>query len=568
MSTKNIFTVLGNSNGIDFNSKPDLSSFEKYIPDDVKQSSNTHDIKRDSGKHNNNNHRSEKQKLKKRSKNNNGSWRNSNNRNHHKSAFKGYKSKKRIDLTRVIEIGNEITEQVVSICAEPISLSPVTAKNFLIDTPLSEWQSSKTRAFGRSKETRKLKKKISKAKKQIDDHYVHSNSGKKSKAKLIPIDWKWASRNLLVWSSPNRNGRLRRELKTEIDSMCKSVFVPNNAWFKMSEILEHIGWKRLLGVKKFNKTKYKLRCWFFCEFPGAFINATEYQFKKFIADQIQDEDNAEIATQFRWHAQSLNTDDGLSDSSKQLAKTAKHWDFGPEDIKSPGDITNINVLTYYVKNYSDTVNLATGDCGIDLSGNYDKQEKLSSRVVLAQTLVATAVAKLEKGIIVIKGFGMMEPASLCTLWFMGLAFDTVEIVKPKSSRPCNNEVYFVGIGKRKWLGNYEDDEYRTNEAVMCLMQIHFNNKGIDDSDKSVKEYMENSLLFGENFLHDSPIAESFMNRIGKINRVLARRQCKIIGLLVEAIKELIEEAGSSSISSKLYGALCLQLESSINAELD
>lgn len=90
------------------------------------------------------------------------------------------------------------------------------------------------------------------------------------------------------------------------------------------------------------------------------------------------------------------------------------------------------------------VDLVIGDGGFDVEegGDYDRQEFLSSRLLLAQILTAVSVLRTG-GTFVCKLFDTVTEFSAQLLYFCGIIFEEISILKPVSSRPANAERYII-----------------------------------------------------------------------------------------------------------------------------
>jgi len=106
--------------------------------------------------------------------------------------------------------------------------------------------------------------------------------------------------------------------------------------------------------------------------------------------------------------------------------------------------------------YPTGVDLVTGDGGFDVDkGQYNRQEYLSSRLILTECLVALLVLKTG-GDFVCKMFDTVEKISADTLYIMARCFEEITLFKPCSSRPANAERYLICRAKRANIQNEVD----------------------------------------------------------------------------------------------------------------
>ncbi len=88
------------------------------------------------------------------------------------------------------------------------------------------------------------------------------------------------------------------------------------------------------------------------------------------------------------------------------------------------------------------VDILTCDAGDDVSADFNKQELLSKRLVLCQTITALTIVR-KGGSFVLKVFDCFSPFSVCTLFILYTSFRHFSIFKPVTSRPANSERYIV-----------------------------------------------------------------------------------------------------------------------------
>lgn len=135
-------------------------------------------------------------------------------------------------------------------------------------------------------------------------------------------------------------------------------------------------------------------------------------------------------------------------------------------------IENIQALVH--KAGEQSCDLVTGDGGIDYSKNYNKQEELSHRLLVAQVYAGMLLVKPYKHFIC-KLFDTNALFTKQVLWLLSVHFDTVHLVKPLTSRVANSERYVVACGfrglsesTRKYLRELLDgwDENRCISSIM------------------------------------------------------------------------------------------------------
>jgi len=91
--------------------------------------------------------------------------------------------------------------------------------------------------------------------------------------------------------------------------------------------------------------------------------------------------------------------------------------------------------------------LYTSDAGIDVTDDYNNQEAATAVLNFGQVLCGV-LALAPGGSLITKQYEFTMPFNRQLLMVLASLFETLEIVKPRTSRPANSEVYVFGAGFR------------------------------------------------------------------------------------------------------------------------
>ncbi|MDE2095919.1 MAG: hypothetical protein KGL39_01580 [Patescibacteria group bacterium] len=221
--------------------------------------------------------------------------------------------------------------------------------------------------------------------------------------------------------------------------------VVTNAWLKEYEMIVQ------LNLIPPGATK-PIRAFFNAELPGAFAVAMNH----YVRTRCQGAD-------YRWVASSYYplTDAGssaaetstiLGDTYGLFANNPDNWIMDPPgaDVKRPnnGDITDADNIIDLAKRaeakLGGKATFYTSDAGIDVSGDYMREEELTSGINLGQVTTGL-MALAEGGDMLTKTYLFTKPFSYTLMVVLSSLF-TFYITKPTTSRPANSEVYAVGRG--------------------------------------------------------------------------------------------------------------------------
>jgi hypothetical protein len=205
--------------------------------------------------------------------------------------------------------------------------------------------------------------------------------------------------------------------------------VSTNATLKIYEIL-HVFHRQIFKSKQLNV---------FCnaELPGAMLVTLNHYC---VTHKIK----------FDWLASSyVSSDDPtlLGDNYGIYKSNPDKWlmKLGEMD----GNLTNPDVLIKIEKmvkaRFPDGVDLYTSDAGIDVSNDYDTQEEQTLMINFGQILSGLMVLN-KGGCLITKQYTFSTKFNRSLIAILTTLFDKLHIIKPKTSRPANSEIYIVGVG--------------------------------------------------------------------------------------------------------------------------
>lgn len=250
-----------------------------------------------------------------------------------------------------------------------------------------------------------------------------------------------------------------------------------NAWLKMYEMIVQLGL-----IPQGSSGAY--RVFFNSELPGAFTVATNHYMKTMCPD-----------TKYDWVASSYYPPDtdGKIDVTKALGDkyglyqgNKTHWIMDPPGGQNNGDVTDINNILDLAKRvkmrWKEGAMLYTSDAGIDVSGDYSRQEEDNSLIDLGQLLLGV-LSLAKNGDLIVKQYTYFRPFSVCVLVVFSMFFGEFYITKPLTSRPTNSEIYIVGRSFQGAPKQYEQVlvdllKYCKTKGVQPA-DINFDVKGIE-----------------------------------------------------------------------------------------
>lgn len=199
----------------------------------------------------------------------------------------------------------------------------------------------------------------------------------------------------------------------------------SRSFYKMIEILQcfHI-------LKEIEEQNIEpLHTFHIAEGPGGFIEAMQY---------IRVNKPNDIYYGMTLQSQNQNTP-GWKKSASLLQKKTFVIDSGAD---GSGDITKVENFRHCVQKYSKSFHIVTADGGFDFTVNFNKQEVMALRLIIAEVFTALAIQK-KGGYFVLKVYDIFMRTTIEIIYMLCNMYESVFLYKPHTSRTANSEKYII-----------------------------------------------------------------------------------------------------------------------------
>jgi len=142
-------------------------------------------------------------------------------------------------------------------------------------------------------------------------------------------------------------------------------------------------------------------------------------------------------------------------------------------LDGTGNILVLENLRYCKEQYGSSMDIITGDGGFDFSIDFNQQEIAIAKLLYGQLAFAVTMQK-KGGSFVLKIFDSFMKHTLDILYLLSSFYETVHVVKPKTSRYANSEKYIVCKG---FLFDSHNDFFPFIERG--FIQMIYTNSNID-----------------------------------------------------------------------------------------
>lgn len=200
------------------------------------------------------------------------------------------------------------------------------------------------------------------------------------------------------------------------------------------------------------------------EGPGGFIEATQY-LRKNSSD--------------KYYGMTLIDDDpNVPGWKKSNHFLETHQNVKIErGVTGTGDLMEVENLKYCSDKYKTSMDIITADGGFDFSIDFNQQEILAGKLLLAQVSFAISMQKIG-GHFILKVFDIFTKTTCDIMYLLSSLYKQVYIVKPNTSRLANSEKYIVCKGFKKYpekLINNIIEKYSTLKTSLYISEILHNN---------------------------------------------------------------------------------------------
>lgn len=191
-------------------------------------------------------------------------------------------------------------------------------------------------------------------------------------------------------------------------------------------------------------------------------------------------------------------------------------------IDETGNLLSIDNFVYCYNKYKHTIDLVTGDGGVDFSENFNNQEHVATKLIIAQVVYALSI-QANNGNFVLKVFDTFSTTMIDVLYLLSCLYKSVYVMKPQTSRYANSEKYIVCKGF-----NLEGNE----NMIGTIIERFYDN--FDNLNS--KMYIESFFIFKH--------VRAFFSKIEEINTIMGKNQIENIiatlNLIINKSSEKIE----------------------------
>jgi 23S rRNA U2552 (ribose-2'-O)-methylase RlmE/FtsJ len=171
-------------------------------------------------------------------------------------------------------------------------------------------------------------------------------------------------------------------------------------------------------------------------------------------------------------------------------------------VDKTGNLLSRDNFIHCYDKYKNSMDLVTGDGGIDFSEDFNNQEYSATKLIIAQVVYALTLQSND-GNFVLKVFDTFSNAIIDVLYLLSSLYKSVYIMKPQTSRNANSERYIICKG-------YNLNENK--ERIDYIIEKIYDN--FDNLNSSL--YIETIFNFKNN--------RTFISKIEEINIIIGKKQ--------------------------------------------
>ena len=171
-------------------------------------------------------------------------------------------------------------------------------------------------------------------------------------------------------------------------------------------------------------------------------------------------------------------------------------------VDQTGNLLSRDNFIHCYSQYKNSMDLVTGDGGIDFSEDFNNQEYSATKLIIVQVAYALAMQS-NNGNFVLKVFDTFSNAIIDILYLLSSLYKNVYIMKPQTSRNANSERYIICKG-------YNLNENK--EKIDYIIEKMYNNFDNLNSDL----YIETIFNF--------KYSRTFISKIEEINIIIGKKQ--------------------------------------------
>lgn len=245
---------------------------------------------------------------------------------------------------------------------------------------------------------------------------------------------------------------------------------------------------------------YNIESFHICEGPGGFIEAISI-----LRNNPED----------TYYGMTLVNDDESTPGWKKSQKFLKNNKnvFIETGADKTGDILVPCNYRFCANKYLNKFNIITADGGFDFSIDFNNQETISNKLILAQIIYALTLQK-QGGSFILKIFDMFSKSTQDYIYLLSLFYNKVYIFKPQTSRLANSEKYIICK---------EFKCYSSKNYIETFYNI-FDNNNFQNSKKTITSFLSIKLPY------------FYIAKIEEILNVLCQFQINVINNTIQLLR--------------------------------